>query len=100
MLFEHYSEHKTQNNTITFIDFLKIHYQGNHAPDSDDSEDRKLPFKSHSNVFTSQIFAILHAFIELQQAIFVDNPKSISTQRSEFIPTLHLESIWQPPKAC
>jgi len=100
ILFEHFSEHKTENKNITFLQFLKIHYQGNHAPDSDDSQDKKLPFKSQGNSFSTQIFAVLPAFSEIEIPMFSDNKKSKAIYKNQSIPTLQLESIWQPPKSC
>jgi len=100
ILFEHFSEHKTENKNITFLQFLKIHYQGNHAPDNDDLKDKRLPFKSHGNSFSTQIFAVLPAFSEIEIPVFTDNNKSVTIHKNQFIPTLQLESIWQPPKSC
>ena len=100
ILFEHFSEHKSENKNITFLQFLKIHYQGNHAPDSDDLKDKRLPFKSHGNSFSTQIFAVLPAFSEIEIPVFSDNTKSVTIHKNQFIPTLQLESIWQPPKSC
>ncbi len=100
VLFEHFSEHKTENKNITFLQFLKIHYQGNHAPDSDDLKDKRLPFKSQGNSFSTQIFAVLPAFSEIEISLFSDNKKSIAFYKNQFVPTFKLESIWQPPKSC
>jgi hypothetical protein len=100
ILFEHFSEHKTENKNITFLEFLKIHYQGNHAPASDDLKDKKLPFKSQGNSFSTQIFAVLPAFSEIEIPLFSDNKKNIAIYKNLFVPTFKLESIWQPPKGC
>lgn len=100
ILFEHFSEHKTENKNITFLQFLKIHYQGDHTPDNDDLKDKRLPFKSHGNSFSTQIFAVLPAFSEIEIPLFSDNSKSVTIHTNQFIPTLKLESIWQPPKYC
>ena len=100
ILFEHFSEHKTENKNITFLQFLKIHYQGNQIPDDDDFKDKRLPFKSHGNSFSTQIFAVLPAFTEIEIPVFSDNNKSVTIHKNQFIPTLQLESIWQPPKYC
>jgi hypothetical protein len=100
VLFEHFSEHRTENKNITFLQFLKIHYQGNHAPDNDDLKDKRLPFKSHGNSFSTQIFAVLPAFSEIEIPVFTDNNKSVTIHKNQFITTLQLESIWQPPKSC
>jgi hypothetical protein len=47
-LFEHYSKHRQQNHSLTFIEFLKDHYTKDHQ-DKDQKEDRKLPFLSFIN---------------------------------------------------
>ena len=43
-LIDHFLQHRSQNNTLGFIDFLEMHY----CTDSDvaaDKDDMKLPFK-------------------------------------------------------
>ena len=99
-LVEHFSEHKQQNETMSFWDFLCIHYAGKFSKDNDYEKDMKLPFKSHD---TSQTF------------IFVANPpvtpyisslsinfkeKTFCHYDEQFLPTFYLSGIWQPPKFC
>ncbi len=43
LLFEHYNKHLQQNQTLSFIEFLKDHYAKEHQ-DKDQTEDRRLPF--------------------------------------------------------
>ena len=46
-LIQHYLQHRKKDSSLSFIEFIKIHYAGNaHPNDNDDSEDDRLPFKS------------------------------------------------------
>jgi|ERR1043165_9223500 hypothetical protein len=48
VIFDHYSEHRTKDHSITFSHFLSIHYLGDDHDDSDNDRDHELPFKSFS----------------------------------------------------
>ncbi|MES2794967.1 MAG: hypothetical protein V4683_03320 [Bacteroidota bacterium] len=97
ILIEHYSEHKTQNNEMSFWDFLSLHYnqEFNH-----DNTDNKLPFKSHNICSGISLVA------------FIPNPFGLTFLKSpEYQPKKHtfyhkvffissvISSIWQPPRA-
>ena len=45
LLLQHYSKHRTNNDGLSFLHFLKDHYTTAHN-DEDQAEDRQLPFKS------------------------------------------------------
>ena len=45
-LLQHYRHHQTGNTSISFLEFLKLHYAGFHPDDKDSGEDNRLPFKS------------------------------------------------------
>ncbi len=44
-MLEHYGEHKRQKESITFLDFIFMHYIGDDGVADDDSKDMQLPFK-------------------------------------------------------
>lgn len=44
-LIQHFTEHKALNESISFIDFLSMHYWGDDLDDNDDEKDMQLPFK-------------------------------------------------------
>jgi hypothetical protein len=100
MLLHHYAEHKHQNNTLTFADFLHNHY--NHPPkDSEKHQHSKLPFKSLSNATAAAAF-----IAEPTLYVFVANglrPKTSQQKQSFGYYFAHSSSffanIWQPPQA-
>lgn len=99
-LIEHYSEHQVDLKTLTFADFLYMHYVDyeNHS----DDRDSDLPFQSHSNS------ALAHYYIPLVQHgtnYLVSNQQlSVRDQKKNFydVNTYHsssyLSAIWQPPR--
>lgn len=56
MLVEHYFEHKEKNPQISVMEFLVLHYEGNHLEnhphDDDYDQDQKLPFIMHGDVLS------------------------------------------------
>ena len=61
-LVKHYSKHRSEDHSLSFIDFLKIHYSNNHPDDDDDDDDTELPFKSQGNIVAADPITFL--FIE------------------------------------
>jgi hypothetical protein len=104
-LFNHFTAHQSENNKITFGQFLYVHYvdhshelnEGKGKFDKD--EDSQLPFHSHTDYTTTftyffptpAIRIVSEPFIsEVEEGkIFFDN----QSLRSFYTP-----SIWQPPK--
>lgn len=50
VLLEHYQQHKKNDPGLSFLDFLFLHYAGEHPEDNDNDEDNQLPFKSISDI--------------------------------------------------
>lgn len=51
-LIQHYIHHRNESSSLSFLDFLKIHYSSTtHPNDNDDNEDHELPFKSTASIF-------------------------------------------------
>lgn len=45
-LVEHFSQHKSQQQELSFAEFLFMHYVGDDDNDADNTEDGQLPFKN------------------------------------------------------
>lgn len=45
VLFQHYMEHKEQNNSVSLMKFIAMHYWGDDDNDNDNDRDAQLPFK-------------------------------------------------------
>lgn len=102
ILIEHFVEHQSINNNLTFLDFLSMHYSHEDDHDGDKEKDMKLPFKSHSccnetNSFValvpSQVFTFI-AFQTTQVRVKISSCYAFCTTSS------HLNAIWQPPQIC
>ena len=96
-LFVHYTEHKTQNNKISFFDFLTMHYSNDHG--ENDADDMKLPFKSHDNcsITNNQVFFV-HSFPIITIKSVESSLEKIKACKEEFLFSSFQSTIWQPPK--
>lgn len=54
-LLKHYSHHRSENPSLSLLDFLKLHYSGKHPTDNDENEDQGLPFKSGESIIHTDI---------------------------------------------
>jgi hypothetical protein len=100
VLIEHFVEHKELNPSISFLDFLSMHYTAteNHDGDSN-STDTELPFKSHDNCVAMSVSASTPASFES----FTFNPLSVFQNNIPIHTEAHfassfLSNIWQPPQ--
>lgn len=87
-LVEHFREHRDQNPSLSLLDFLALHYSGNHPEDKDDSEDQQLPFKSgiginHLDIQPATIREHSEKFNGLpESSLLTIHPPGMLTQRS------------------
>lgn len=96
LLVQHFIEHQMEDESLTFCDFLGMHYAHVNQKNNDDAKDKKLPFKTnHANIISN--------FVALELAI--DEIK-INQSESQLtfanlicsIPLIYTSSIFQPPK--
>jgi hypothetical protein len=100
ILIQHYTEHKQQSSSISFIDFLDIHYMHGSPKDADYDRDMQLPFKSctHSSLtFAAFIIPAPETFTLRRIAHSARKLKTILS--SSDYSYNYLSSIWQPPRA-
>lgn len=98
ILLEHFTEHSSKDSTLSFSEFLCMHYLHAHDNDGDDEHDRSLPFKSHDGCasnFSSNLYA-QHQSIEFKP--FVTELNHTLTIKEDYIYSSFCSSIWQPPK--
>jgi hypothetical protein len=98
-LVEHYIENKSEDNKITLIDFMVMHYCN--LDDGDKSKDRQLPFKLNNkceNIINIGFNSFHTIQISLKSEPIEANSYNIDT--IDFITSSYLSSIWQPPKSC
>jgi hypothetical protein len=94
----HYVHHWHNNNDISLLDFIQMHYFGNDQRDNDNEQDKQLPLKSVAidafQTFTAPtIFDILYR----SRIAFISTPSA--SMKDQFIPTGIVADIFRPPKA-
>ena len=96
LLIQHYFQHKQKDSSLSFIEFVKLHYSVNdHPNDNDDNEDNRLPFKSGGDI--SHIDTpVIEKRVEAREIFYLLKPTS--TYYCERIPNHRSISIFHPPR--
>ncbi|SUI97999.1 Uncharacterised protein [Sphingobacterium multivorum] len=104
MLVEHYFEHKEKSPQISVIEFLALHYEGNHLEnhphDDDYDQDQKLPFIMHGTVLSFCFVYPQPIFFESIHKIDIQRSSKVVSFDDSFVSNQFLSAIWQPPKSC
>lgn len=104
LLIEHYFEHKAKNPAMSVVDFLEIHYNGdhleNHPHDDDYEEDQKLPFMMHTPSYYAVFICPPTVEVEMHNCSLPKQHSTTPIRNDRFIDDTFLSSIWQPPKFC
>lgn len=98
ILFEHFAEHKERNTTVSFVDFLAMHYWGDDLDDNDDDRDMQLPFKKADVHIAHTIFLPAVRTLNLRASV---QPviTSYPDYTSQYCPDRALSSPFRPPCA-
>ncbi|MFM2201935.1 MAG: hypothetical protein RL040_1135 [Bacteroidota bacterium] len=98
-LFAHYMEHREQDRTLSFSDFLSLHYGNNSAHGNSSEHDDQLPFKSHHvSVAWFNLMAPIPSFTIKQEFTVCDEAFNPEAYYRCFAASEHESAIWQPPK--
>ncbi|MCY0978845.1 hypothetical protein PGH12_09790 [Chryseobacterium wangxinyae] len=97
-LIEHYVEHKALNHKMSFVTFLKTHYD-HPAKNGDYNKDKKLPFVIHSPLLTI-FFTIEKGYcFEIKNESFrLRTSHKIPSHDENFCFKGFINSVWEPPK--
>lgn len=98
VLVQHYQEHKAMYKSISFFDFLSMHYLNDNPKDADHHRDMQLPFKAVENHTSISVFIPSIDGFELNKTYY-SIKQSFVPQNKDFYSSSHLDNIWQPPKA-
>ena len=99
VIFQHYAEHKNQNNSIGFFEFLKLHYLNANPNDADKERDRQLPFKSINECAISIVtITVPHFMFNFSPPKFILNISKYFPKDDDFISSSFLRSVFQPPR--
>jgi len=100
ILFWHFHEHQAKDNDMTFVDFLKLHYETADSKKEFDPKDSSLPFKSCQCAVMAHFVAMPPTLIDIpQKPIFsFSNATPLGKDLASY--SSYLSNIWQPPKSC
>ena len=99
VIFQHFAEHLQENNHLSLLDFLDMHYMHGSPYDQDYDRDMKLPFKTSGDVFSFFPITADTMPSEFSMALpqtGINSVNKISTPQD--LGTPPTQSIWQPPR--
>lgn len=98
LLVQHYAEHKAENNSLSLIQFLYMHYGHDEVRNGDDDKDMKLPFKTPS-VSVNAVFIAMTPTIQFLGGLHNKEilPTKYTLYRAFFYSST-LDAIWRPPQ--
>ncbi len=96
---EHYRAHKKIDHSISFVNFLLIHYN-NKDGGKKDSEHNQLPFKSHKSIFATNTFTLFLPTKEISNCLIPAIPpkNNINIEQNSFLIANYHTLIWHPPQ--
>jgi hypothetical protein len=98
LLVQHYQEHHEKNHSISFLDFLNMHYLGNDDDDHDDDIDRQLPFKEANAGAVHHLFTAAPRNFVIQK-FDVERVVDYPVEDHSLLPTSHVAGLFRPPQA-
>jgi hypothetical protein len=96
LLVQHYLHHRNENQSLSFITFLAIHYTDTHHPsDNDDKKDNELPFKSIGEISHLDTPLIEKRTVDAENYYLPAKP---SSYYADDVPDHRAFSIFHPPR--
>ena len=96
ILVHHFIEHQSEDKSLTFSDFLNMHYSNANVVKDDYAKDMKLPFK------TSLVNLIAHFVameVELKDIYIHQHVRTLTFAKLDCnIPLGYTSAVFQPPK--
>jgi hypothetical protein len=99
VLIAHFQEHRSEDQNISFLRFLQLHYFNGSPKDADYDRDMQLPFKNGEYTLVSLSAIFLPVIEKAAPDVPVQLLQTKKANRSEnFISSVYLSNIWQPPR--
>ena len=96
LLIQHFMHHRNKDNSLSLLEFLKIHYtDSQHPNDNDDREDNELPFKSIGNISHTDT-PIIQKTVSVDLGLFVR--KKSTAYYPEGVLSRTSFSVFHPPR--
>jgi len=97
VLFEHFREHRLANPDLSFLSFLRMHYE-NREFDADYYRDQQLPFRDISTAMTLVLLDTPPAAIRLDKIPTLRELHQPVSRPLDFARQPYLQDIFQPPR--
>lgn len=97
VLLVHFEETKRVNNNLSFIDFLKMHYETDDNNTADNNRDMELPFKSGVNVPLTPLVIPTYATTIANIPFFEFKTDYILTNESSYYSNF-FKLVFHPPQ--
>lgn len=99
-LFSHYKKHRQDDPTISFLDFLKLHYLNSDHHDQDHHTHDQFPLSDHQHQAHVQLHYMTLTIAQVNTfiALIPLHEINVVEYREPAVSFLSV-SIWQPPKA-
>lgn len=97
VLVEHFMEHKTDNQNISFSRFILLHYFGNEPRDADHERDMQLPFKTN-NCVVATVAVVVPEPVMISAAPEMVETRSFPKVKDDHHLPNHVKNIFRPPQ--
>jgi hypothetical protein len=98
VLLTHFSEHKASTSSLSFFEFLSLHYGDvTNTHESQNAHDQ-LPFKSNCEVSLHALWVTIVSTQEIPDTQTPVNQSNKTVLPSFVLPCNDGNNIWQPPK--
>ena len=98
-LSEHYSETVRQDHSVSFFNFMVMHYITDDHNTRDNDRDAQLPFKSPGPVLSHGFSPVVPAELtDIHVQSFAVAKEMLPEAAQLFHPVMNCSSIWRPPQ--
>lgn len=97
VLIHHFNDHRKESCTLSFVEFLKLHYSNNQHIHHENGDHQNIPFKQNIDFHTSVYFFKQVNDFSLFSEFSVDLPVRLFYY-TKHISSDYLSRLYQPPR--
>lgn len=97
-LITHFKQHHAQNASVTFWNFLIMHYAGDDGTKADDNEDLQLPFHTVNKLCISSLYTLGGSIIQSPPPVTEDVLSTFPHTYERDILSSYINLVFQPPR--
>ena len=97
-LLEHYAEHRSADQQLSFANFLNLHYFNQEHSANSHNHDSRLPFKAHDcHLSADAAQGVPHSFV-FRFVVLHSGEIQLPEYRPQGNSSLYKTDVWQPPR--